>query len=169
MNLTKDAAVRKTYVERARTLQKKDSLARDFIKRDARRASTSAGRVVAELMRPEGPRIGGGTASRTNVGVNTALEVAGVVGKAGVAVSVGLAVYGVVEAPEGQKVEAAASAGGAMLTGAAVSSAGSFLGAAIGSIGGPLGAVIGGVIGGAAGGWLGGEMGASIVETAYKK
>ncbi len=104
----------------------------------ASRASQLAGKTAEQLVE---------SASRTNAGVNALGTASTAVGAAGVALGVGAVALDTVNAPAGQKLDAAMN-GGARLGGSAL---GAEIGGAVGALGGPIGAVVGSLLGGAGG------------------
>jgi len=112
------------------------------------------------------------TITKINPGVNAFAEKAGVVGRAGAGLAVGIAVYNVATAPEGQRGATAAAEGGGLAGAWACGEAGAAGGAAVGSIfpgpGTVIGAVVGGVGGSIAGGMAGHAAGAAVYKAATK-
>ncbi|MFB7475102.1 RHS repeat domain-containing protein [Kitasatospora sp. NPDC056184] len=103
------------------------------------------------------------SAGKTNPRANQLAKVSKIGGRVMLGVDIGLGVYEVATAPEGQKVRTAAREAGGIGGALAGAKGGAVVGAAIGSFfpgpGTAIGAVAGGVIGAAAGSYVGRKLG----------
>jgi RHS repeat-associated protein len=163
--LMKSQQVRVEYKTRVSSLDKTDSHGRTQAKMEARSKTPAVMREVAEQMRPssgESTRVGG-TASKTNAGVNNMIGTLGKVGKVAGVTAIGVSVYNVAKAEN--KPQAIATEGGALVGAIAGGEIGAQTGAAIGvwfaGAGAVPGAIIGGIIGGIGGGIIGANAGTS--------
>jgi RHS repeat-associated protein len=165
-----DAAVRQNYLQAAAKLAPTDSAGRTALKVAAREQSSPLGAALAERMRPaakEAARVGG-TASKTNAGVNEGLAAAGRVGKVALVAGVAISVARVAAAEEGERPKVAAEEGGAWAGALAFGAAGAKGGAVVGSFFGPgPGTAIGAAIGGIGGGIFGSFAGAQAADNVY--
>ncbi len=121
-----------------------------------------------QALRPgTGPKPGsGGTANRTNASWDKAGKVAGVLGKASVAITVVTSAAEI--ATSDNPARSASGVAGAVSGGVAGGEGGASGGAIIGAfLGGPPGAAVGAVIGGLAGSAGGGIAGHAAGEKAY--
>ncbi|WP_367916099.1 RHS repeat domain-containing protein [Leadbetterella sp. DM7] len=165
--LVKSEQVRKEYVQNVSNMDKTNSQGRTQAKMEAREKTPAVMREVAERMRPssgESSRVGG-TANKTNAGVNSMVGKLGVAGKAAGVTAVGFSVYNVSVAEN--KPQAVATEGGALLGAVAGGEIGAQAGAAIGVWFGGAGALPGAVIGGVLGSIGGGIIGAKAGESSY--
>jgi hypothetical protein len=108
------------------------------------------------------------TVGKTNAGVNATADIAGTVGKGAAVLAVGVAVYDVATAPEGQRGATAAAEGGGLAGAWAGGEAGAAGGALVGSIFPGPGTVIGAVVGGVGGSIVGGMTGHAAGAEIYK-
>ncbi|MGH7486358.1 MAG: RHS repeat-associated core domain-containing protein, partial [bacterium] len=151
-----DAALRGSYARTASQLT--DSAARTALKMQVRALSDPVARSIADSMRPmadEASRIGG-TVTKTNEAVNSAMGLAGRVGTGFTLFAAGVSVYNVATAPEGQMGVTASREGGAWAGALSFGWGGAQLGAIVG---GPVGAAVGGVVGAAVGAVAGSQAG----------
>ena len=165
--LVKSAQVRKDYVNTVSKLDPADSKGRSAAKVEARENTPTVMKEVAEKMRPmsgESSRTGG-TASKTNAGVNETVETLGGVGKVMGVAAVGISVYNVATADN--KVEAASRETGALAGAIVGGELGAKAGAGIGVLFGGAGALPGAVIGGLIGSIVGGIIGNGAGQEAY--
>jgi RHS repeat-associated protein len=165
--LMKSQEVRTEYVTRVSSLDKTDSQGRTQAKMEARAKTPAVMREVAEQMRPssgESTRVGG-TASKTNAGVNNMVGTLGKVGKVAGVTAIGVSVYNVATAEN--KPQAVATEGGALVGAIAGGELGAETGAAIGVWFGGAGAVPGAIIGGIIGSIGGGIIGANASTSTY--
>jgi hypothetical protein len=146
-------AARKGYTDAVSQLDPADRAGRTAAKVAAREATPPAVRAAIEAVRPDtGPKPGSvASANKTNAGANALAGRLGVVGKANLAVSVGLGAYRIATADN--KVEESARVAGGVLGGIG---AGALVGAQLGAMGANpvtigVGAVLGGIVGGIAG------------------
>ena len=157
--LVKSEQVRAEYVTKVSGLEKTDAQGRTQAKMEAREKTPAVMREVAEKMRPssgESARVGG-TASKTNAGVNNMVGKLGTVGKVVGVASIGISVYNIATAEN--KPKAVATEGGALVGAIAGGEVGAETGAAIGVWFGGAGALPGAAIGGVVGAIGGGIMG----------
>lgn len=122
--------VRNNYVKKVSTLSPTDANGRTAAKVQARSNTPTITKTMAENMRPiakEGTRVGG-TANKSNAGVNKLAGKLGAGGKLLGVAGAGLSVYNVATADD--KSQAVAKEGGAM--------AGAIIGGIVGSIGGGI-------------------------------
>ena len=165
-----DSIVREGYQRGVGNLDPTDSAGRTLLKQQARRASSPIGRAIAESMRPIGQEAtrAGGTASKTNSGVNRALRNAGRLGRVSAGIGVGISIYNIGTAPASQRGRVAAQEGGALAGSLSFGYAGAAAGAAIGGFFGGVGAVpgalIGGLIGSIGGAFLGEQAGNNVFD-----
>jgi hypothetical protein len=164
--LVKSEIVRNEYKSKVSALNVEDAKGRSDAKIDARSKTPVITRVIAENMRPiskEGTRTGG-TANKTNTGVNKTVAVLGTAGKAAGALSIGISVYKVAMAEN--KVESVAKEGGAIAGavagGTAGGEAGALVGSAFGGVGAVPGAFVGGIVGSIVGAIVGSDAGKAI-------
>lgn len=168
----KSEHVRSEYQSKVSSLDPTDSKGRTQAKVEARAKTPQVTKTMAENMRPmsgEGARTGG-TANKTNVGVNSTAKNLGRVGKAAGALSVGFSVYNVATAED--KSRAVAEEGGALVGAVAGGETGAAAGAAFGLLfggaGAVSGAIIGGIIGSATGAIMGAEVGGAVHDEVEK-
>lgn len=158
----RSSAVRNQYQSTVSKLDPSDSQGRTQAKAEARSKTPAITRTIAEEMKPmsgEGSRVGG-TASKTNTGVNSTVGKLGTAGRAAGVAGVGISVYNVASAED--KSQAIATEGGA-LTGAIIGGElGAETGAGIGLFFGGGGAVPGAIIGGVIGSIIGSITGAEV-------
>ena len=153
---------RKEYVENTSKLDPKDSAARTAAKQAARDKTPQPYKAMAESkhsMSNESSKVGG-TANKTNSGVNKAMNITGKVGKGLLVVGAGMSAYNIATA-ENKTRAVAQEAGtwtGAIAGGKAGASAGAAIGAFFGGVGAVPGAIIGGFIGSVTGGIIGNEV-----------
>ncbi len=153
------SATRQEYVRRAAGASSPG--ARDALKLEMRGKGPALGQELAKQAANDPARVGARAAKtdaqlaesvgRTNAGATGMSEAAGTIGKVAGAAAVGIAVYDVATAPEGQKLETAGREGSG-LAGAWI---GGESGAEAGAVFGPWGAGIGGFIGSIVGGFGG--------------
>ena len=153
-------------------LDKTNTQGRTQAKVEARSKTPAISKTIAESMRPiseEGTRAGG-TANKTNTGVNEAASKLGKVGKVMGAASVGIAAYNIATAEDkGQAVATeAGSFAGAIAGGEAGATIGAGIGVWFGGAGAVPGAVIGGIVGSIAGSFAGAEVGKQTYDAVTK-
>lgn len=148
--------VRSEYRSRVSNLDPTDSKGRTQAKIDAREKTPAITRTMAEQMRPIGEESSrtGGTASKTNSGVNSKVETIGKIGKVAAVGTAAVSVYNVATAED--KGKAVVTEGGSI----AGAIAGGEIGAEMGAFGGVPGAIIGGVVGAI----IGGVVGETVME-----
>jgi len=162
----RSSQVRQRYKNIVSNLDPSDSKGRTHAKVEARSKTPIVTRRMAESMRPisgESKRIGG-TANKSNVGVNKAVETLGKVGKAAGVAGIGISVYNVAAAEDKSKAvaeEIGAIAGG-IAGGEAGALVGSAIGAGFGGIGAVPGAIIGAIIGSVGGSNAGAAAGGAV-------
>ncbi|EHR69456.1 hypothetical protein BurJ1DRAFT_0574 [Burkholderiales bacterium JOSHI_001] len=146
-------AARQGYTDAVSKLDPTDRAGRTAAKLAAREATPPAVRAAIEAVRPDtGPKPGSlASANKTNAGANALAGKLGVVGKANLALSVGLGAYRIANADN--KVEETARVAGGALGGIVT---GGLVGAQLGAMGANpvtigVGAVLGGIVGGIAG------------------
>jgi RHS repeat-associated protein len=152
-------STRQEYVQRAKGAT--SAAERDALKVEMRGKGPALGRELANQAANDPARVAARAAktdaqlaesvARTNPGATGMAGTAGTIGKVAGAAAVGIAVYDVATAPEGQKLETAGREG----SGLAGAWAGGELGAEAGAFFGPWGAGIGGVAGAIGGGFFG--------------
>jgi|GEM_PF-173890 len=158
---------RTQYVNTVSNLSPGDSKGRTKAKIDARNSTPPVMQEVAENMRPinaEGSR-SGGTANKTNVGVNKTVDALGKVGKGLAVISVGTSVYNIATADDKirQTTKEVGGTAGAVGGGVLGAKIGTAIGALFGGVGAPVGAAVGAFIGS----WFGGKAGDKAAETVY--
>lgn len=163
-----DSLARSRYVRGAAALAAGDGQARSALKAATRQQTSLFGRQVAEQMRPaalEAARTGG-TAFKTNLGVNRWMRASGYVGTVGLLFGLGFAIYHIWVAPPEERMAVLAHESGSMLGGLFGGSVGTLegfeIGLYVGSYFGPAGMLIGGIIGGISGMVIGGGVGGAI-------
>jgi hypothetical protein len=138
------------------------SAARDALKAEFRAKQTSLGQAItqAELQarQQSGHTSSGTNPTKTNVRLNAQAQVFKYTGRALATVGFAVEVYNVASAPEGDRMNEAARAGGRIGGGLA----GAYGGGKVGLVGGPWG-VVGGVIVGGIGGSILGEGAVNLV------
>lgn len=152
-------ATRQEYVQRAKVATSSEE--RYALANEYRGKGPALGREIAKQEAADPARLAARAAKteaqlaesvpRTNPGVTARAATAGTIGKVAGGIAVGISVYEVATAPEGQKLETAGREG----SGLAGAWAGGELGAEIGSAGGPWGAAGGGILGAIIGGTTG--------------
>ncbi len=168
-SLANDGAVRDWYAREVAKLDPTDSAGRTQLKMEARARSSEFGRRFAEHVRPssaEASRVGG-TASRSNPGVNRGASVLGGVGRASVATAAGVSAYRIYAADSDARPRIIAQESGSWTGALAFGAAGAKGGAAVGAFFTPLGALIGAGIGGLVGSIAGGIFGAEAGDSIY--
>jgi hypothetical protein len=140
-----------------------DKVARSAIKTQYRELTPEPFRAYINATRPSvGPTAGSqGRANASNAGANALASNLGNIGNGMMVVGAGFEIYNVASAPQGQKLQTVAGAGGRTIGGIGGGVAGAEAGAVIGAYGGPWGAVggaiIGGLVGSVSGGWAVGQ------------
>lgn len=165
--LVKSEIVREEYKNNVSRLDAGDSKGRTQAKIEARAKTPAVMKAVEENMRPissEASRAGG-TASKTNAGVNKLVSNLGTAGKASGVLSVGMAVTNVALADD--KPKAATKEVGALAEAIMGGEAGAKIGAGVGAFFGGGGAVPGAIIGGAFGAIGGGLVGGGVADKLY--
>jgi len=163
----KSEIVREEYINKVSRLDPGDSKGRTLAKIEARAKTPAIMKAVAEKMRPisiEATRAGG-TASKTNAGVNKLVANLGTVGNAAGVLAVGMAVTNVALADD--KTKAATQEVGALAGAIMGGEIGAKFGAGVGAIFGGGGAVPGSIIGGAIGAIGGGFVGSGAADKLY--
>ncbi|WP_164714412.1 DUF6443 domain-containing protein [Chitinophaga rhizosphaerae] len=168
VTLTVAQIVRGEYKNAVSQLDPTDGAGRTKAKMEARAKTPAVMLEVAEKMRPSSKEASrtGGTASKTNAGVNKTVDRLGTLGKIGGVAAVGISVYNVSTAEN--KPKAIAREGGALLGAAVGGELGAKVGAGIGVWFGGAGALPGAIIGGIVGSIGGGLIGAFTGETIYE-
>ncbi|WP_437922388.1 RHS repeat-associated core domain-containing protein [Sphingobacterium sp. LRF_L2] len=169
VTLVKSESVREEYKNNVSKLDAGDSKGRTQAKIEARAKTPAVMKAVAENMRPisgEATRAGG-TASKTNAGVNKLVSNLGSVGKASGVLAVGMAVTNVTLADD--KPKAATHEVGALAGAVMGGEAGAKIGAGVGALFGGGGAVPGAIIGGVVGAIGGGLVGGGVADELYDK
>jgi len=166
-------STRKEYTQRAKGAA--TSAERDALKTEMRGKGPALGRALAEQYAGDPARTAARalkteaqlaeTVTKTSAGVTGTAATLGTVGKVAGGVAVGIAVYNVASAPEGQRADTAMKEGGGL--GGAV--AGGEMGAELLAPTGPYGAAIGGFVGAIAGGYFGKEFMEEALKSANKK
>ena len=163
--------VREKYVNTVSELSPSDSAGRTAAKVAARENTSPLGKAMAEAMRPiaeEGTRTGG-TASKTNPGVNKTMQRVSMVGRGMIVAGALISINNVVSAPEAQRglVIVMSQEAGAWVGAWAFGSAGALGGGVVGAPLGPPG-MAAGALGGGIAGSIGGSMaGAQAAENIY--
>ncbi|MEV6331109.1 RHS repeat-associated core domain-containing protein [Streptomyces sp. NPDC051909] len=103
------------------------------------------------------------SAAKTNPTADRLARGARIAGRGLIGLEVGVGVYNVATAPEGEKVQTAARETGGIVGGLAGAQVGAMYGASIGTLcGGPVGTAVGGIVGGVVGGVIGSGVGRKI-------
>jgi RHS repeat-associated protein len=156
--------LREEYVARAAQLSPTDSAGRELLKAEFRARQTALGKAITNDILKTRAQTGNmsplSNASRTNASVNMAGTAMKYGGRTLITVGIGMEVYNVATAPEGQRNETAARAGG-RLSGGLI---GGWMGAQMGTGGGPWGVAAGALVGGIGGAIAGDEI-VKIMQT----
>lgn len=164
----KAQAVRKNYVETVSQLAKTDTKGRTAAKVMAREQTPTEYRTMAESMRPMASEASrsGGTASKTNSGVNQGMDFVGNMGKGFLVFGAAQSAYNISTAENtGRAVtQEAFTWAGAVAGGEAGAEIGAGIGVWICGGGAVPGAFIGGIVGGAVGGFVGSDAGGQAYD-----
>jgi len=170
------ANARQEYNKNTSKLDPNDSSGRTAAKEAARAKTPQPYKAMAESkhsMANEATKVGG-TANKTNAGVNQAMNITGKVGKGLLVVGAATSVYNVATAENTTKavVQEAGTWAVAIAGGKVGASAGAAIGGGVGAlfagVGAAPGAVVGGIVGGLIGGITGGIIGNEVTTEAYE-